>query len=126
MRGKHPNSQANLQPFEKGQSGNPSGRTKAYSGIKDELKEYVEQQYLNAGNDDSKGFIFSEGNIGSDLMIIGDNPETLDINNIKSFLNSEITNVKIPGDFNQAMMDLGRIICKPKIPDCLNCPLNSE
>ena len=51
----------------------------------DELKEYVEQQYLNAGNDDSKGFIFSEGNIGSDLMIIGDNPETLDINNIKSF-----------------------------------------
>ena len=41
MRGKHPNSQANLKPFEKGESGNPSGRTKAFSGIKDELKEYV-------------------------------------------------------------------------------------
>ena len=43
MRGKHPNSQANLQPFEKGQSGNPSGRTKAFTGIKDELKELVHE-----------------------------------------------------------------------------------
>ena len=43
MRGKHPNSQANLQPFEKGQSGNPSGRAKAYSGIKDDLKDLVNE-----------------------------------------------------------------------------------
>ena len=41
MRGKHPNSQDNLKPFKKGESGNPSGRSKAFSGIKDELKAYV-------------------------------------------------------------------------------------
>ena len=40
-RGKHPNSQANLQPFEKGVSGNPSGRPKSFSGIQYELKEYI-------------------------------------------------------------------------------------
>lgn len=30
-----------------------------------------------------------------------------------------------PGDFNQAMMELGATCCKPKSPDCGNCPLNS-
>ena len=38
MRGQHPNSQKNLKKFEKGQSGNPSGRLKSFSGIKDDLK----------------------------------------------------------------------------------------
>ena len=28
-----------------------------------------------------------------------------------------------PGDFAQAMMDLGATICRPKKPDCLACPL---
>ena len=28
-----------------------------------------------------------------------------------------------PGDFAQAMMDLGAIICRPKAPDCGRCPL---
>jgi A/G-specific adenine glycosylase len=27
-----------------------------------------------------------------------------------------------PGDFNQALMDLGAIICKAKNPDCFRCP----
>ena len=31
---------------------------------------------------------------------------------------------KSPGDFNQAIMDLGRNICKPKNPKCTDCPLN--
>jgi A/G-specific adenine glycosylase len=30
---------------------------------------------------------------------------------------------KNPGDFNQAMMELGAIVCKPKNPHCLLCPL---
>lgn len=30
-----------------------------------------------------------------------------------------------PGDFNQAMMDLGSVICKPAGPLCLRCPLNT-
>lgn len=30
------------------------------------------------------------------------------------------------GDFNQAMMDLGSQICKPKNPDCDQCPLHTD
>tara|TARA_Y100001970_G_C13965170_1_gene715217 strand:- start:214 stop:534 length:321 start_codon:yes stop_codon:yes gene_type:complete len=32
--GTHPNSQANLKPFKKGESGNPSGRKRSFDGIK--------------------------------------------------------------------------------------------
>lgn len=28
-----------------------------------------------------------------------------------------------PGDFNQALMELGAMICRPKHPDCTSCPL---
>ncbi len=31
-----------------------------------------------------------------------------------------------PGDFNQAIMDLGSSICTPSNPDCKNCPVNTE
>ena len=30
------------------------------------------------------------------------------------------------GDFNQALMELGALVCTPKAPDCPNCPLNAE
>lgn len=30
------------------------------------------------------------------------------------------------GDFNQALMELGSKICKPRHPDCPNCPLNAH
>ncbi|WP_312076473.1 A/G-specific adenine glycosylase [Chryseobacterium sp.] len=30
------------------------------------------------------------------------------------------------GDFNQAMMDLGSEICKPKNPNCTECPVNED
>jgi A/G-specific adenine glycosylase len=32
---------------------------------------------------------------------------------------------KRPGDFNQAMMELGATVCTPRAPKCLLCPLNS-
>jgi len=32
---------------------------------------------------------------------------------------------KRPGDFNQAMMELGATICVPRAPQCLLCPLNA-
>ncbi|MGD0168962.1 MAG: A/G-specific adenine glycosylase [Smithella sp.] len=31
--------------------------------------------------------------------------------------------IKHPGDFNQAMMDLGAMICRAKNPDCSRCPV---
>ncbi|KAI8387398.1 DNA glycosylase [Blakeslea trispora] len=31
-----------------------------------------------------------------------------------------------PGDFNQAMMELGARICTPQNPNCLACPLNTD
>ena len=47
MRGKHPNSQDNLKPFKKGESGNPSGRRKSYAGLKDSLNKLADEQYDN-------------------------------------------------------------------------------
>ncbi|WP_176085955.1 A/G-specific adenine glycosylase [Martelella sp. HB161492] len=39
---------------------------------------------------------------------------------------AEITPETRPGDFAQAMMDLGATICTPKRPACALCPLNGE
>ncbi len=41
--GKHPNSLANLQPFEKGISGNPSGRPVKYAGLKNALDKWADK-----------------------------------------------------------------------------------
>ena len=41
--GKHPNSLANLQPFEKGISGNPSGRPVKYAGLKNALDKWADE-----------------------------------------------------------------------------------
>ena len=32
---------------------------------------------------------------------------------------------KRPGDFNQAMMELGAIVCTPRAPQCLICPISA-
>ena len=39
-RGKHPNSQANLKSWEKGESGNPDGRPKKYVKLKKALEKF--------------------------------------------------------------------------------------
>ena len=38
-------------------------------------------------------------------------------------LQPEIDKCRVPGDFNQAMMELGALVCTPKGPDCRRCPL---
>lgn len=43
---------------------------------------------------------------------------------IKNLVEREMPEVH-PGDFNQALMDLGATICIPKIPRCNLCPLES-
>ncbi len=53
-----------------------------------------------------------------------------DISGSKAFnYFSELAHLILPdnvGDFNQAMMDLGSEICKPKNPLCRECPLNED
>jgi A/G-specific adenine glycosylase len=44
--------------------------------------------------------------------------------NILTFLQKQI-DPKRPGDFNQAMMDLGSMVCTPKLYKCGNCPLSN-
>lgn len=39
-------------------------------------------------------------------------------------LASHLIHQKRPGDFNQALMDFGSLICKPAVPLCPECPLN--
>ncbi|UMB59337.1 A/G-specific adenine glycosylase [Lutibacter sp. A80] len=47
---------------------------------------------------------------------------------IKEFkiLAQELINTKIPGTYNQAIMEFGAIQCKPQNPDCNKCPLNTS
>ena len=41
-------------------------------------------------------------------------------------LAATLTPVERPGDFAQAMMDLGATVCTPKSPSCLVCPLQPD
>ncbi|REC56603.1 A/G-specific adenine glycosylase [Chryseobacterium piscium] len=56
--------------------------------------------------------------------------DDFDISNSRAFnYFSELSTLIMPenvGDFNQAMMDLGSEICKPKNPLCGECPVNDD
>jgi A/G-specific adenine glycosylase len=41
-------------------------------------------------------------------------------------LANELLDIKKPGIYNQAIMDFGAVICKPKNPLCNQCPLKNE
>src|SRR5208282_5439296 len=36
---------------------------------------------------------------------------------------THLLDAKRPGDFNQAMMELGAVVCTPRAPACLTCPV---
>jgi A/G-specific adenine glycosylase len=36
---------------------------------------------------------------------------------------NSVLDAKRPGDFNQAMMELGAVVCVPRAPGCLTCPV---
>ncbi len=57
--------------------------------------------------------------------------DDFDISNPKAFSHFSDLTLKImpenqAGTFNEAMMDLGSEICKPKNPKCAECPLNKD
>jgi len=41
-------------------------------------------------------------------------------------VSSQLLDPARPGDFNQAMMELGATICTPRSPQCLTCPLSVQ
>ena len=41
-------------------------------------------------------------------------------------LANEIVDPERPGDFNQALMELGATVCSVKSPDCKSCPVNNS
>ncbi len=55
----------------------------------------------------------------------GDVTKTVVKKELQSFCN-QIIPLKRPGDFNQAIMELGATVCTPKKPKCEVCPLNSR
>ena len=68
-----------------------------------------------------------DGNVNrvvSRLLCLNQPPQK-EYNKIYDFL-MKIIDSKYPGNFNQAMMDLGRNICKPKNPCCGKCPTPSN
>jgi A/G-specific adenine glycosylase len=41
-------------------------------------------------------------------------------------LANELIDKKNPGEYNQAIMDFGAIVCKPVLPECNECPLQKK
>lgn len=55
--------------------------------------------------------------------------EPIDENPAKKLIHDlagELIDVKNPGAYNQAIMDFGATVCKPKSPNCMTCPLLSS
>ena len=44
---------------------------------------------------------------------------------LAGWLQTQMAGLQSPGDFNQAMMELGALICLPRTPACTPCPLAS-
>lgn len=59
----------------------------------------------------------------SRLRIIGSNSSTSPAVDAFWMLVSELIDTDHPGDFNQAMMELGATVCTPKAPQCISCPV---
>lgn len=60
------------------------------------------------------------------LFDVGEPLKTTQCERILKDLSESSLPIGRAGDYNQALMDLGALICKPHNPDCTNCPLTSE
>ncbi|XP_053325335.1 adenine DNA glycosylase isoform X1 [Spea bombifrons] len=59
------------------------------------------------------------------LRCIGADSSTPAVSDRLWELANELVDSERPGDFNQAMMELGATVCTPKKPQCTDCPLQS-
>jgi len=86
--------------------------------------EYTAGAILSIGFNEK--FIAIDANVKrimSRIMMIADPSSAISHKKIKQQLEEWISERK-PGDFNQAMMDLGSSVCISKDPLCLECPVN--
>ncbi len=65
-----------------------------------------------------------DGNVRRVLSRLFDlpNPSSIQLRR----LSATLVDPKRPGDFNQALMELGATVCKPKSPKCGICPVDEE
>ncbi|MCK6464076.1 MAG: A/G-specific adenine glycosylase [Phycisphaerae bacterium] len=55
----------------------------------------------------------------------GDDPKSAGSRPLNEMLAARLVAPRRPGDFNQALMELGALICTPRSPDCPRCPLRA-
>lgn len=70
-----------------------------------------------------------DGNVLRILSRYENNPSNIALDQTKKAIQEKVDKLIIganPSDFNQALMDLGAIICKPKQPLCDRCPLQKQ
>ncbi len=70
-----------------------------------------------------------DGNVYRVLSRFFNEPTPIDSSEgVKLFqrLANELIENEDPGDHNQALMEIGALVCTPKNPDCNNCPLNNS
>jgi A/G-specific adenine glycosylase len=59
------------------------------------------------------------------LGILGDPRAPEEARRLDAYLRRRIPRAR-PGDFNQALMELGALVCKPRRPLCTSCPLRDQ
>jgi len=70
-----------------------------------------------------------DGNVSrvlSRLRVIDGDPTSTDNKKIYWRLAETLVDPEAPGDFNQAMMELGATVCTPTNPNCLLCPIREQ
>ena len=77
--------------------------------------------YLFTNCTSIKGLFGLGSHICSFVVFFHYNHFTLSCRNLAN----DIVDTQRPGDFNQALMELGATVCTPKSPDCTKCPLKS-
>ena len=68
-----------------------------------------------------------DGNVIRVLTRLIDSPEEISQPKVVEqlwTLANDLLPKKRPGDYNQALMDLGRMVCTPRRPDCPHCPVS--
>ena len=65
-----------------------------------------------------------DGNIRR-VMARQTNQENPSVKEVQTFADEQLA-VEFPGDWNQAMMELGALVCRPKKPNCVECPIQES